>query len=124
MNVVEASPDNLGRWFIRTNDEGTETFAARLLYRSDELGVAWAETIPQIAMSIAEIQAAIDRKILRISGTASNGIEDAIVKRRFNSNLYSRRLSRHLGGEWRVEVVRRSGVCNEVWDIIAMRVGG
>ncbi|MCR9291514.1 MAG: hypothetical protein NXI32_02265 [bacterium] len=123
VNVVEESSDNLGRWFARYGD-GAETFSARLLNGTDELGIAWTESIRQIAPNIAEIQGTIGRNIPRISGTASDGLEAAIRAGRFNSDLYARQLSRHLGGQWNVEAVRRSGVSNEIWDIIATRIGG
>lgn len=124
MNVVEESSDNLGRWFARYGDDGAETFSARLLNRTDELGIAWTENVRQIAPNIAEIQGAIGRNIPCITGTASEGLEAAIKAGRFNSDLYPRQLSRHLGGQWKVEAVRRSGVNNDIWDIIATRIGG
>lgn len=124
VNVVEESSDNLGRWFVRYGDDGAETFSARLLNGTDELGVAWTKNVRQIAPNIAEIQGAIGRNILRIAGTASDGLEAAIKAGRFNSDLYARQLSHHLGGRWKVESVWRSGVSNEIWDIIATRIGG
>lgn len=124
MNVVEESSDSIGRWFARYGDDGVETFSARLLNGSDELGIAWAENVRQIAPNITEIQGAIGRTIPRITGTASDGLEAAIKAGRFNSDLYARQVSRQLGGQWKVEAVRRSGVSNEVWDIIATRIGG
>jgi hypothetical protein len=124
VNVVEESSDDLGRWFARYGADGAETFSARLLHGTDELGIAWTDNVRQIAPTIAEIQAAVGRNIPRISGTASDGLEAAIRTGRFNSEICARQLSRHLGGEWRVELIRRSGVRNEIWDIVATRIGG
>lgn len=123
MNVVEESPDNLGRWFTRYGDDDAETFSARLLDGTDELGIAWTDNIRQIARNIGEIQDTIGRTIPKINGTASDGVEAAINAGRFNSDLYARQLSRHLGGKWKVEAIRRLGVRNEVWDIIATKMG-
>jgi hypothetical protein len=124
VNVVEESSDNLGRWFVRYGDDGAETFSARLLSGIDELGIAWTGSVRQVALNIAEVQSSIGRNIPRISGTASDGLEAVIKAGRFNSDLYSRQLSRYLGGKWKVDAVRRSGISNEIWDIIATRIGG
>jgi hypothetical protein len=120
---VEESPDRLGRWFARYGDDGTETFSARLLGGTDELAIAWASNLQQIVSNVAEIQAAIGRSIPKITGTASDGIEAIIKAGRFSGDLYAKSLSRHLGGKWRVEALRRPGIMNEVWVIIAIRFG-
>ncbi len=124
MNVVEESSDNLGRWFARYGNDGAETFSARLLNETNELVIAWTANMREIAPSIAEVQRAIGRIIPRITGTASDRLEAAIKAGRFNADLYAKQLSRHLGGQWKVEAVRRSGISNEVWDIIGTRIGG
>ncbi|TVS09504.1 MAG: hypothetical protein EA424_26990 [Planctomycetaceae bacterium] len=62
-------------------------------------------------------------KITRISGTASDGVERMIKSGRFNTKLYIRHLARRLGGEWQLEVIRRAQIKNEIWDIIATRIG-
>jgi hypothetical protein len=123
VNVVEESSDNLGRWFARYGDDGVETFSARLRDGTDELGIAWTDNVREVASNIAEIQGAIGRNIPKIIGTASDGIETLIKAGRFNSDLYASHLGRHLGGQWKVEVLRRPGLSNEIWDIIATRIG-
>jgi hypothetical protein len=123
VNVVEEIPDNFGRWFARYSADGCETFSARLLHDTCELGVAWTSDVQQLAGNIAEIQRIVGRRIPRISGTASDGIEVMIKAGRFNTGLYVRHLARRAGGNWRIEIVRRRDVENEVWDIIATRIG-
>jgi hypothetical protein len=121
LNVVEESSDRLGRWFARYGDDGAETFSARLLNGTDELGIAWTDNVTQLAGNIAEIQDAIGRNIPKITGMTSRGIEAAIKAGRFNSDLYAKHLARQLGGQWRINVVERAG--EDVWDIIATRTG-
>jgi hypothetical protein len=123
VNVVEENADNLGRWFARYAEDGSEVFSARLLNDTFELGVAWTSNLQQLVTSIAEIQCLIGKSVTRISGTASNGIELMITSGRFNTKLYVRQLARRLGGEWQLEVVRRAQIDNEIWDIIATRIG-
>jgi hypothetical protein len=123
VKVVEEISDNLGRWFARYNAEGYETFSARLLHDTFELGVAWTSNVQQLAGNIAEIQRVVGRPVPRISGTASDGIEAMIKAGRFKTGLYVRHLERRVGGNWRIEIIRRRDVENEVWDIIATRIG-
>lgn len=85
------------------------------------MGIAWTDDVTQLAGTIAEIQGAIGRNIPKITGLASDGIEAAIKAGRFNSDLYAKHLARRLGGQWRVDVVKRTG--EDVWDIIATRIG-
>jgi hypothetical protein len=89
---------------------------------SDELGIAWTGNVRQLADNIAEIQGAIGRNIPKITGMASDGLEALIKSGRFNTDLYAQALSRRLGGKWIVEVIQRPG--QDVWDIIATRIGG
>jgi hypothetical protein len=121
VNVVEEEGDRLGRWFARYGDEG-ETFACRLLNGTDELQISMTENFRQLADNIAEIQGHIGRNIQRISGGASVGLEQVIKSGRFNSDLYAMHLSGRLGGRWRVEVIKRPAA-NDVWDVIATRLG-
>jgi hypothetical protein len=121
VNVVEESSDRLGRWFARYGDDGAETFSARLLNGTNELGIAWAGDVMQLAANIAEVQGAIGRSIPRITGMASDGIEDAIKAGRFKSELYAKHLTRRLGGQWQIDVVKCAD--EDVWDIIATRIG-
>jgi hypothetical protein len=123
VNVVEENADNLGQWFARYAKDGSEAFSARLLYDTSELGVAWTSNIQQLVSTIAEIQCLVGRSITRISGTASDGVERMIKSGRFNTKLYIRHLARRLGGEWQLEVIRRAQIKNEIWDIIATRIG-
>jgi len=121
VNVVEEEADRLGRWFARYDESG-ETFAARLLNGSDELGIGMTENFRQLADNIAEIQGHIGRNIKVISGGASDGLDATIKAGRFNGDLYAKHLSRKLGGKWNVEVVKRPAA-NDVWDVIATRIG-
>ena len=59
--MVEEASDRLGRWFARYADDRTETFSARLLNGSDELGIAWTDDVTQLVGNIAEVQGAIGR---------------------------------------------------------------
>jgi hypothetical protein len=124
VNVVEENADNLGRWFARYAEDGSEAFSARLLNDTSELGVAWTSNMHQLVGSIAETQCLIAMPLMRISGTASDGIERMIKSGRLNTKLYIRHLARRLGGKWQLEVVRRAQIDNEIWDIIATRIGG
>jgi len=120
VNVVEEEADPLGRWFARYGDHGAETFSARLLDGTDELGIAWTGNVRQLAGNIAEIQGAIGRNIPKITGLASDGLEATIKAGRFNADLYAQHISRRLGGKWSIEVIKRPG--QDVWDIIATRI--
>lgn len=122
MRVTEETSDRLGRWFARYGDDGAETFSARPLNGSDEVGISWTGNVRQLADNIAEVQGAIGRNIPKITGVASDGLEAPIKAGRFNGNLYSQTLARRLGGNWSVEAVKRPG--SDVWDIIATRIGG
>ena len=122
VNVTEEASDRLGRWFARYGDDGAETFSARLLNGSDELGISWTGNVCQLADSIAEVQGVIGRNIPKITGVASDGLEATIKAGRFNGDLYAQTLARRLGGQWSVEAVKRPG--SDVWDIIATRLGG
>jgi hypothetical protein len=53
---------------------------------------------------------------------ASDGLEALIKSSRFNTELYAQTLARRLGGKWKVEVIQLPG--QDVWDIIATRIGG
>jgi hypothetical protein len=120
VNVTEETSDRLGRWFARYGDEGAETFSARLLNGSDELGIAWTGNVRQLVDNIAEIQGAIGRNIPKITGVASDGLEATIRSGRFNGDLYAQTLARRLGGQWTVEAIKRPGA--DVWEIIATRI--
>jgi hypothetical protein len=121
-NVVEEEPTRQGRWFARYDDKGRETFSARVDPKTNKAEISWTEEVLQLADNLAEIQTATGQNIPEINGMASDGIQEAIEAKRFNSDLYEKHLSRRLGGQWKIEVIRRPGP-RDVWDINAKRIG-
>jgi hypothetical protein len=58
---------------------------------------------------LAEVQAEVGQKIMRVYGNASDGVLSTITKRKGNVNrpVYEKNLARQLGGAWKVEVIQK-----------------
>jgi hypothetical protein len=116
VNVVEEEPSGRGRWFARYDAKGNETFSARIENRHNAAGeiiegkdaqMSWIETghVRQVTDNLAEVQAAVGQKIMRVYGNASDGVLESINRGKFNSALYAKNLERRLGGKWKVEAI-------------------
>jgi hypothetical protein len=117
VNVVEEEPSPLGRYFARYRADGTETFSARIENRYNAAGeviegkdaqISWIETghVRQVTDNLAEVQAAVGQKIVRVYGNAADGVLESIKANKFNSALYAKNLARRLGGKWKVEPIK------------------
>lgn len=63
-------------------------------------------SVRQVADNLAEIQAEVRQKIMRVYGNASDGVLESINRGKLNSALYAKNLARRLGGKWKVEEIQ------------------
>jgi len=113
-----------GRDFVIYGEDGLERFSARLFDGEKTLSVNWTDNLPRTCIRLRETQqlAGGPGAFSRVTGTASNGLDEAIRAGTFDTNKASEMLGRSLGGSWRVQVTPRSGQTG-VFDLVAESVG-
>jgi hypothetical protein len=114
--MVEEEPDRLGRWFAKDAPGGDEEFAARLLFHTRTLEVAWTNSIPWLAHRVRAVQDCSGLQVDIVRGRASDVLLDEIRSGAFNPDALALRFARILGGEWTVTVEPIPG-SDDAWSL-------